>query len=233
MIVIEVDKKQVKIPQSYSELTLNEFCAIWKILCKYNLDKPPTEDEEIDAYVNDEINLTKELVAKLLGLSPKDVDRIEYTQAQEIINIFNNMLDQNDFDGDWSEHNFKHKGETYYFPKYNFEGMSFGEYASLKQYEQVLINDNDKRFDILANQIAYCCRKKNEKKESYNIEERAELFKDITMDTVMKLTFFLQKRISSLQKLTQIYSDKQKKTEQQQRLDTSLQDLGGSTQSTE
>ena len=53
-------------------------------------------------------------------------------------------------------------------------------------------------------------RKKDEKKDSYNLKERTEVFKDITMDVVMALTFFLHKRIETLQYLIQTFS----KTEQ-------------------
>jgi len=214
MLVLSLNNKEVKIPQSYNELTLENFQQLWKILCKYNLTNPDTDDE-LDNRVLDEINLTKELCAKLIGLSPKDVDKLDYTQCQQVVDVFNNMLDGDKFESEWGSHEFTHNGETYYFPQPDFKTMTFGEYATLKQYEQVLSKDNDKRFDFIPEQIALCCRKKDEEKESYDLGERAKLFKDITMDVVMRLTFFLHKRIETLQHLTQIYS-KETKTVQQE-----------------
>ena len=120
------------------------------------------------------------------------------------------MLDNDKFESEWGSHRFTHKGETYYFPQADFNEMTFGEYATLKQYEQVLSKDNDKRFDFIPEQIALVCRKKDEEKESYDLKERAELFKDITMDVVMRLTFFLHKRTETLRYLTQIYSKETK-----------------------
>ena len=93
MLLVELDGKEIKVPQSYSELTLDNFIHLWKILCKYNIDQPPTEVEEVDKFVEDEVNLTKEIVGKLLGISPRTVERIDYTQAQEVVTVFNNMLE--------------------------------------------------------------------------------------------------------------------------------------------
>jgi hypothetical protein len=214
MLVISVDNREVKIPQSYNELTLDNFQQLWKIMCKYNVTEPDTE-EQLDNKLIDEINLTKELCAKLLGLSPKDIDRLDYNQCQQVVDVFNKMLESDKVKSEWGEYEFRHKGETYYFPKVDFKEMTFGEYATLKQYEQVLSKDNDKRFDFIPEQIALVCRKKDEEKESYDLGERAKLFKDITMDVVMRLTFFLHKRIETLQYLTQIYS-KETKTVQQE-----------------
>lgn len=229
MLVISVDNKEVTIPQSYSELKLNEWTKIWKILCSNNIKSDVTTEEGVEELVVNEIKLTKEIVAQLLGLTPKDVDRLDYTQCEEVIGVFNHMLNTDLFDtkDGWGDTEFTHKGETYHFPKNNFEDMSFGEYASLKQYETQLENDELKRFDIIPEQMAYCCRKKGEKKESYDLDKRAKLFQDVPMDIVMKLTFFLHKRINSLQAVTQIYLDKETKIAQQKELDISSKDMGG------
>lgn len=214
MIVIQVGDRQVKIPQSYKELSLGDFNELWKIICKYNLDTDRDTEEEIDMLVEDEINLTKELVAKLLKLSTEDVDKMDYEQASKVVDVFNHMMANEKFEGEWGQHRFEHKGETYYFPTYQFEGMTFGEYATIKQYEQALAKEDGQRFDIIPEQMAYCCRKKGEEKESYDLKERAELFKDIKMDIVMKLTFFLHNRISGLQKVIQMCSKEQKTVQQ-------------------
>ena len=229
MLVIQVDKKEVKIPQKYSELPLNRWIGLWRVLCKHDVDKAPTTDEGVEELVIDEIQLTKELVGELLSLQPKEVDRLDFNQCNEVMETFNHMLDSDTFHEEqkWGEHKFTHKGETYYFPKTDFEEMTFGEYAALKQYETVLAQEQTKRFDIIPQQMAYSCRKKDEKKESYDLDERAKLFEDIPMDIVMKLTFFLQKRISSLQAITKIYSDKEATIAQRKRLDISSQDMGG------
>ncbi len=227
MLVIQVENKEVKIPQSYSELKLNDWTKLWRIMCKYNLDKQPTTDEGVDELVIDEIALTKELVCELLQLTNEQVNRLEYTQAQEVINVFNTMLDKDTFDKDWGGHSFTHKGETYYFPQHHFDKMTFGEYATLKQYETVLAKNEEQRFDIIAEQMAYSCRKKDEEKETYDLKERTKLFEDINMEIVMKLTFFLHKRIGSLQTITKIYSAQRDKIARQEKLDTSSQDMDG------
>jgi len=206
MIVLEINGEQKRIPQSYSEITLGDFTKLWKIMCKYNLDEPETDDD-VERKVVNELNLSRELVGAMLGLKSEDVDKLDVQQTDEVIGLFNRLLEKDELDGDWGNHKFEHNGEEFYFPQHNFGEMSFGEYATIKQYEQVLSKDNGNRFDFIAEQIAYCCRKKGEEKESYDLKERADLFRDVTMDKVLKLTFFLQKRISSLEAITKMYSE--------------------------
>mgnify|MGYP003627185611 FL=1 len=81
MLVIQVNDKEVKIPQQYSELPLNKWTSLWRILCKHDVDKTPTTDEGVDELVIDEIQLTKELVGELLSLPSKDVDRLDFKQC--------------------------------------------------------------------------------------------------------------------------------------------------------
>ena len=189
MIIIEVNGIEKKIPQSYKEITVNQFTELWKILQKYDLTQ---EDDDIKRGV-DEMDCTLEIVAKLLDIDLMDVDKIPYDKAIEVVNIFNNMISEERLDKDMSDWAFVHNNESYYFPKVTLDKLTFGEYADVKQIEAILGKDVENKFDFIPQQMAVMCRKHKEKKGSYDMNERIKEFSNLTMDVVMNFAFFLSK----------------------------------------
>lgn len=215
MLIIKVNDKEVKVPSKYSEITVKEFTKLWKILQKYDLQQ---EDDIVKRGI-DEMDCTLEIVAHLLDIDLMDIDNIPYDKALEVINVFNNMINEERLDKDMNEWSFVHNGEAYYFPKLSLEKMTFGEYAEVKQIESILGKDIENRFDFIPQQMAIMCRKHKEEKGSYNMKKRIEEFENLTMDVVMNFAFFLSKWNLILSKSTLISTAN--KPEQEKRLQIS------------
>ena len=188
MITVEVNKKQVKIPSKYSEIKVSEFTSYWKILQKYDL----LQEEDIIKRDSDEMDCTLEIVAHMLDIKPEDVNKIPYDKAYEVIKVFNNMLERDNFKDDYSGWTFTHNGE----------------YAEVKQLEAILGKDVSNRFDFIPQQMAILCRKSGEGKNDFDREEREKEFENLTMDIVMRFAFFLSKWNLLLSKSTLISTEK-------------------------
>ena len=200
MIIVEVNGIEKHIPSKYSEMEVKEFIGYWKILQKYDLE----QEDDIIKRDSDELDCTQEIVAMMLGLSQEEMMLIPYDKASEVIRIFNNMLNADSFDKDYSGWTFVHNGEGYYFPKLSLDKMTFGEYAEVKQLEVIIGKDVSNRFDFIPQQMAILCRKSGEGKNDYNREEREKEFETLTMDIVMRFAFFLSKWNILLSKSTLI-----------------------------
>lgn len=205
MVIVLVDGKEVKIPSKYSDMTVKQFTDYWKILNKYDL----TQEDDIIKRDSDEMDCTIEIVAKLLNIPLTEADNIPYDKASEVINIFNNMLNNEKYDGDYSGMSFVHNGESYYFPKISLDKMTFGEYAEVKQLEVILGQDVDNRFDFIPQQMAILCRRAREGKNDFDRDKREKDFESLTMDIIMKFAFFLSKWNKRLSQNTQIFTESQ------------------------
>jgi hypothetical protein len=188
MIRLEVDGKIKKIPQSYSEIKVKDFKKIWNVLYKYDL-----QEEDIVKLQENEQKCAVEVLAELLDIKPNQAHRIDNVKAQQVLALFNNMLDKEKFTDDYEGTSFVYEGESYYFPTLKLEKVSFGEYSEVKQIEALLNKDVAGKFNYIARQMAVMCKRHKEKKEDYDLDEREELFENLTMDIVMKFAFFLSK----------------------------------------
>jgi hypothetical protein len=205
MIIVEVDGKEVKIPSKYSDMKVSEFTGFWKILNKYDL----TQEDDIIKRDSDEMDCTIEIVAKLLNIPLTEADNIPYDKASEVINIFNNMMNNEKYDDDYSGQAFVHNGESYYFPKMSLDKMTFGEYAEVKQIEVILGKEVDNRFDFIPQQMAILCRRAGEGKNDFDRGKREKEFESLTMDVIMQFAFFLSKWNKRLSQNTQIFTENQ------------------------
>ncbi|QDP49437.1 MAG: hypothetical protein Unbinned2716contig1000_18 [Prokaryotic dsDNA virus sp.] len=234
MIIVKVGDKKVKIPESYSEITIKEFTQIWKILHKYETI-PLAEGEEYNdtqklKMENNERDVTFMLVSHLLGLTKEETKQVDFLAAQEIVNVFNNFINNqpiNKIIKKTGNNHFVFKGEAYYYPKPDFKDMTFGEYCELQQLQSTFGKETKNRFDFIAKQIALSCRRKGEEKDSYDLDERTKMFEDLTMDYVLAYSFFLSNRVKILGKNIQT-SLKNQQTDSTEKQDTSLKDMVGS-----
>ena len=85
MIIVKVGDKKIKIPESYSEITIKEFTQIWKILHKYETI-PLAEGEEYNdtqklKMENNERDVTFMLVSHLLGLTKEETKQVDFLAA--------------------------------------------------------------------------------------------------------------------------------------------------------
>lgn len=234
MIIVKVGDKKVKIPESYSEITIKEYIEIWHILHQYQAIEP-SEGEELnfEQIIKNEKNereVTLNLVAHLLGLDRDDTKRIDFEQAEKIVNVFNNFINNQPLDQVVKNKGttyFLHEGEMYYYPKPDFEKMTFGEYCELQQLQSTFGKETINRFDFIAQQMAVSCRKKNEKKDSYDLDERTKVFERITMDIVLAYSFFLSSRVKLLERNIPIFLE-ELKADSITKQNTLLKDMDGS-----
>jgi hypothetical protein len=210
MIIVEVDGVKKEVPSSYTEMKVSDFIGYWKILHKYDL----TQEDDIIKRDSDEMDCTLEIVARMLDVNPKEAIHLPYDKCNEIVGIFNNMLNREKFDADYSGWSFVHNGESYWFPKLSLDKMTFGEYAEVKQLEAIIGKDVANRFDFIPQQMAILCRRKNEKKEEVNREEREKDFESLTMDIIMRFAFFLSKWNKTLSQSTLISMANLKESEE-------------------
>ena len=64
------------------------------------------------------------------------------------------------------------------------------------------------KYDVLPEQMAILCRKADEEYDEDKIEEKAEKFKELTMDIVFEFAFFLTQRTGKLVKHSSMYLEK-------------------------
>ena len=235
MIHIQVGDKKVKIPESYKEIKVKDFIDIWHILYKFEPIEFEDENGEVDTNLEavakrQEHEVTVELLAYLLDISLDDAKRIPFEKAVEVVAVFNNFIHTEKVDElyDRNAMAFVFKGTTYMFPKPNFDGMTFGEYCEIQQIQQTYAKETKNRFDFIAQQIAISCRKKGEEKDSYDIDKRTELFKDLTMDIVLQWSFFLTQRTEIFSRNIHSFTKKEAVTDSITKQNTSLTDMVGS-----
>ena len=155
----------------------------------------------------------------MLGISQEETKLIDIEQAGIVIECINRGISK-EKSSEYKMDKFKWKGEMYYFPANLMRGSTFGEYAEVKQIEQMFEKDSSNKFDYIKRQMAILCRKQNEKYDSYNLDEREKEFEGLTMNIVMGFSFFLSKRIMKYQRDFQIYSKLQKQIEHTRKLKT-------------
>lgn len=101
---------------------------------------------------------------------------------------------------------FRHKGKTWYLPKKHMYGASLIEFLEAAEFERVAgIEEGNGDFALL-DVIAILCRPKGEVYDQKLKDKRKEVFRDLTMDKVWNISFFLLKLNLIFMKNTQIYS---------------------------
>jgi hypothetical protein len=213
MLIIEINGKEKRVPTKHSELSLKKFSEIWKVLRKYDtsdkeeeLDRDIT-DEEMTKSIQQEFDLTFELVSTLLEITIEEAKAMDFDVAMKITDIFNDTMLSEKHEKDMQGISFEHNGVDYYYPTLALNDLSFGEYAEMKQCEQILGKDVANRFDYLPRQMAILCKKKGEAKGEYDVTERENEFKGVTTDKALQFAFFLLKWTRNLQDNIQAYTE--------------------------
>ena len=165
MLQISVNNKTVEVPQHFSEMSIEYFSGYWKILQKHYIE----EEDSVDVQIQKEADVTTELVGYMLGLTEEETKNIDIEQAFEVIDVINNQLNKEKPDK-YVMDSFIWNGERYYFPSDLMESSSFGEYAEIKQIEQIWGSYEANKFDYITRQIAILCRKAGDKYDTYDID---------------------------------------------------------------
>tara|TARA_R110000824_G_scaffold266158_2_gene455172 strand:- start:198 stop:884 length:687 start_codon:yes stop_codon:yes gene_type:complete len=205
MTTIILNEKEVDLPDSWLDVTFNDFLAFSRII-----KAQKTEEELKELYKDDteevqtlqislaNINFNTKIACFWTGMTEQEISLCSLEEVEEIMK---NMQFLNEQYHPIALDKFTFRDETYYLPNLNMEGENFGTYIEAEQVEinnQKIENGN---LDILPKQMAILCKKEGEVKGLVDddlIDKREALFKEIDMATVWDVAFFLFRHESTL-----------------------------------
>lgn len=205
MTTIILNEKEIDLPDSWLDVTFNDFLAFSRII-----KAQKTEEELKELYKDDteevqalqislaNINFNTKIACFWTGMTEQE---ISLCSLEEVEQIMQGMQFLNEQYHPIALDKFTFRDETYYLPSQNMEGENFGTYIEAEQVEinnQKIENGN---LDILPKQMAILCKKEGEIKGLVDddlIDKREALFKEIDMATVWDVAFFLFRHESTL-----------------------------------
>lgn len=205
MTTVFLNEKEVDLPDSWLDVTFNDFLAFSRII-----KAQKTEEELQELYKDDteeiqtlqislaNINFNTKIACFWTGFSEEE---ISVCSLEDIEEVMKQMQFLNEQYHPIALDKFTFRDEIYYLPNLNMEGENFGTYI---EAEQVEINNKkieNGNLDILPKQMAILCKKEGEKKGLVDddlIDKREALFREIDMATVWDVAFFLLRHESTL-----------------------------------
>jgi len=151
----------------------------------------------------DEARLNGDIFAFLSGFSEENMRKVDMNQVTDVVNALGILTEEYKPTGARS---FEFEDETYYFPSEMLRKNTYGDFIETTQLDATIDNMKNGRYDILPEQMAILCRREGEEYDEDLIEEKAEKFKDLKMDTVMEFAFFLTNQNNKLQRTFSTYS---------------------------
>lgn len=176
-------KVEIQVPNSLSEITLEQYQKFSKINTKENEDTGFIMHKTVEIFCN---------------LNLKDIAKIKFTYVQEILNDINNLFENKQ---DLIP-KFKHKGVNYGFIPV-LDDMTLGEYVDL--------DENFTDWETMHKAMAILYRPITlDKGSRYQIEEydgldNADVMKGMPLDVVMGCMFFFYNLNNELLKTTLNY----------------------------
>lgn len=193
MIHLEIGGKEYKIPSSWTEVTLEYYCGIWKILDKYRHIIEPKEGEEVDVEGVQRVTFKMygEVFKYMTNIDDETLKKVPIEQIANLIEGVQGLMDKYEPKGIDS---FELDGDKYWFPFEFMRESTYGDYIEASQLELNTKYLENGRFDVLPEQMAILCRKDLEEFDEDEIEDKTKKFKGLTMDIVWEFAFFLNKR---------------------------------------
>lgn len=206
MLHLTINKKNYDIPNDWSEMTLDYYSGIYNIIKKYQRsEEQKNEDKGKDLlkyFFVQETKMYRELFVYMTKIDEKTMAKVPINDVEAVIGCLDNVM--KDYEPKGMTH-FKFDNDIYYFPMDFLRTGTFGEYIESSQLEMNTQYLKNGRFDILPEQMAILCKKVDEEVDLDNIDEKAELFKQLTMDVVWEFSFFLNKRTITSTSLIQTF----------------------------
>lgn len=166
------------------------------------------DDKLTDAQV---LKMNADVFSYITGLSKEETELVDVSQINQVLSTINILTEEYKPKGLDS---FDFEGETFYFPSEFLKRETFGEYIEATQLDMYIKDMENGRFDVLPQQMAILCRKDDEVYDDEAIPEKAEKFKNLTMDIIWEFSFFLTQRTERLQKLSLTYLAKHKQEQE-------------------
>ena len=194
--------EEISTPDDWSELTLGTYIKFFDIIEDLNV-KLQEEVDEIEGDIG-RMNIVirypnhfKKIVRLLTGIEEKVVDSLSFESMVSfwtVATIFltvpkRKKLTRFNFEGEW-----------FYLPKSSKDLLNneapmaeatFGDTIEALQIESLNKKLIQNKLSALPYQIAILCKKKREKYDADKVRIRAKKFKNLTMDVVWDISFFL------------------------------------------
>jgi len=219
------ENRDVVIPTEWTDMTLEYWCGMYMVIKRHqdladlkNDKKKKDEKESADEYwlkqmvekedlleKFDNVRLNKDLFAYMTGLSEESMELTDINSVNNVIGVLDGLVQEYKPKGVDS---FEFEEETYYFPKEFLKKNTYGDYIEATQLEMYIDMMKHGRFDVLPEQMAILCRRADEKYDDEKIPEKAEKFKQLTMDTVWEFSFFLSNQNRKLAEISLTFSEK-------------------------
>ena len=219
------ENRDVVIPTEWTDMTLEYWCGMYMVIKRHqdladlkNDKKKKDEKESADEYwlkqmvekedlleKFDNVRLNKDLFAYMTGLSEESMELTDINSVNSVIGVLDGLVQEYKPKGVDS---FEFEEETYYFPKEFLKKNTYGDYIEATQLEMYIDMMKHGRFDVLPEQMAILCRRADEKYDDEKIPEKAEKFKQLTMDTVWEFSFFLSNQNRKLAEISLTFSEK-------------------------
>ena len=212
-----------QVPTEWNEITLRHWGELAYIIKQHQdtskLKENSLEDRfQIEGMVGDEmdkltekisfyneVHLNRDIFCYLSGLDREDMQYVDMNQVAMVINTIGILTEEYEPKGMKS---FELDGETYYFPSEFLRKNTYGDYIEATQLDMYIDSMKNGKYDVLPEQMAILCRKEDEKYDEDKIEEKAEKFKNLTMDIIFEFSFFLTSRSVNLMTHSSIYLEK-------------------------
>ena len=211
-----------QVPTEWESITLRHWGELAYIIKKHQSDsqlKQNSLDErfsmeeggkDYDTLTQDikflnELHLNRDIFCYLSGLDREDMKYVDMEQVTKVVNTIGILTEEYKPKGIKS---FEFEGETYYFPEEFLKNNTYGDYIEATQLDMYIESMKNGKYDVLPEQMAILCRRIGEEYDEDKIEEKAEKFKQLTMDIVFEFAFFLTNRSENLLKHSSTYLGK-------------------------
>ena len=157
------------------------------------------------------LKMNTDIFSYMTGLSKEDVKLVDSEQIAQVISTINSLTEEYKPKGLKS---FDLDGETYYFPSEFLRRETYGDFIESTQLDMYISDMENGKYDVLPEQMAILCRRIGEEYDEDVIPEKAEKFKELTMDVIWEFSFFLTLRNIKLQAHSLMYSEKQQQAQE-------------------
>ena len=210
-------EEEVVIPVEWKDMTIKYFGQLATIIQSHHTEAEKALDDSQKEEKNEllmdgseiltqktELNdmqllsMNQDIFAYITGLTREEVKFVENEKIAQVLGAMNIVSEEYKYKGDRS---FVFEGEEYFFPSEFFKRETFGDYIESTQLDMYIKDMKNGRFDVLPEQMAILCRKKDEVYHEAEIPDKAKKFSEITMDIAWEFAFFLTNQSVKLQKL--------------------------------
>tara|TARA_R110002051_G_scaffold1515_1_gene8361 strand:- start:11802 stop:12500 length:699 start_codon:yes stop_codon:yes gene_type:complete len=219
-------ERDIVIPVEWKDITVKYWGELATII-KGHYDSANNKDEEkeksplLEQYLGEEsktelndiqaAKMNADIFAYITGLTKDEVALVDTAQIEKVISTINTLTEEYKPKGLKS---FEFKGETYHFPSEFLKKETYGDFIESTQLNMYIQDMENGRFDVLPEQMAILCRRIDEEYDDEAIPEKAEKFRELTMEIIWEFSFFLTQQAARLSKLFPLYLEKKQQVQE-------------------